>query len=117
MPPMYGPRGTQVSRTLAQLAVLGWRPTTVCLAPRRGGPHWPGGTPIDPPAGVELLRVPSPEEWLLMRAAFRIAPSFRAHPDASRVWVPRAARAASRAVASGEHAGLLSFAQPWSDHL
>jgi len=114
---MYGPRGTQVSRTLAQLAVLGWRPTTVCLAPRRGGPHWPGGAAIDPLAGVELLRVPSPEEWWLVRAAFRAMPALRNVPDAARVWVPRAVRAAARAAAAGEYAGFLSFAQPWSDHL
>jgi glycosyltransferase involved in cell wall biosynthesis len=117
MPPMYGPRGTQVSRTLAQLAVLGWRPTTVCLAPRQGGAHWPGGAAIDPPRGVELLRVPSPEEWWLIRATFRAMPVLRSVPDAARVWVPRAARAAVRAAASGEYAGFLSFAQPWSDHL
>jgi glycosyltransferase involved in cell wall biosynthesis len=117
MPPMYGPRGTQVSRTLAQLAVLGWRPTTVCLAPRQRGPHWRGGAAIDPPPGVELLRIPSPEEWWLMRAAFRALPALRNVPDATRVWVPRAVRAASRAAASGEYAGVVSFAQPWSDHL
>jgi glycosyltransferase involved in cell wall biosynthesis len=117
MPPMYGPRGTQVSRTLAQLAVLGWRPAAVCLAPRQGGPHWPGGAAVDPPPGVELLRIPSPEEWWLMRAAYRTLPALRRFPDATRVWVPRAARAAARAAASGKYAGLLSFAQPWSDHL
>ena len=114
---MYGPRGTQVTRTLTQLAVLGWRPTTVCLAPRQGGPHWRSGTAIDPPPGVELLRIPSPEEWWPVRAAFRGLPALRNVPDAARVWVPRAARAASRMAASGEYAGLVSFAQPWSDHL
>jgi hypothetical protein len=117
MPPMYGPRGTQVSRTLAQLSLLGWRPTAACLAPRPGGPHWPSGVTIDPPPGVELLRIPSPEEWLPLRVAFRVLPAFRRFPDATRVWVPRAVRATARAAASGEYGGLLSFAQPWSDHL
>jgi hypothetical protein len=117
MPPMYGPRATQVSRTLRQLAVLGWRPAAVCLAPRQGGSHWPGGQPIESPRGVDLLRVPSPEEWLIVRAAWRAAPSLRDFPDTARVWVGRAARAAVTAAASGEYAGLVSFAQPWSDHL
>jgi glycosyltransferase involved in cell wall biosynthesis len=117
MPPMYGPRATQVSRTLTQLAILGWRPTAVCLAPQQGGPHRPGGSPIEAPPGVELVRIPSPEEWLLVRAAFRAAPALRRFPDATRVWVPRAARAVARAAASGEYGGLVSFAQPWSDHL
>jgi len=117
LPPMYGPRATQVSRTLTQLAVLGWRPAAVCLAPRQGGPHWPGGQSIDPPPGVDLLRVPSPEEWLIVRAAWRAAPRLRDFPDAARVWVGRATHAAVSAAASGEYAGLVSFAQPWSDHL
>ena len=114
---MYGPRATQVSRTLRQLAVLGWRPAVVCLAPRQGGPHWPGGQAYEPTSGVDLLRVPSPEEWMVVRAAWRVAPALRDFPDTTRVWAGRAARAAVQAAASGEFAGLVSFAQPWSDHL
>jgi len=55
MPPMYGPRATQVSRVLGQLAGMGWRPAAVCLAPRPGGPHWFKGIASDAPAGVELV--------------------------------------------------------------
>ena len=117
MPPMYGPRATQVSRALGQLAGLGWRPMAVCLAPRRGGPHWPNGAAVDPPSGVELVRVPSPEEWVAVRAAWRVAPGLRAFPDTARVWVARAALAAARVAAASECAGLITFAQPWSDHL
>src|SRR5438552_1427631 len=117
MPPMYGPRATQVSRALGQLAGLGWRPMAVCLAPRRGGPHWPNGAAVDPPSGVELVRVPSPEEWVAVRAAWRVAPGLRDFPDTARVWVARAALAAARVAAASECAGLITFAQPWSDHL
>jgi glycosyltransferase involved in cell wall biosynthesis len=117
MPPMYGPRATQVSRTLARLADSGWRPAVVCLAPGRGGPHWPDDAPMDLPPGVELMRVPSPEEWLPVRVGWRLAPALRDFPDTTRLWVGRAARAAIRAAASGEYAGLVTFAQPWSDHL
>ena len=116
MPPMYGPRAMQVSRVLGQLAGLGWRPITVCLAPRPGGPHWPDGMG-DVPAGVELARVSSPEEWFVVRAAWRLAPGLRDFPDAARVWVPRAARAAVRIAEAGDCAGMITFAQPWSDHL
>lgn len=114
---MYGPRSTQVSRTLRQLAILGWHPAAVCLAPRQGGPHWRAGEIVEPPQGVDLIRVPSPEEWLIVRAAWRTAPRLRDFPDTARVWVGRATRAAVSAAASGEYAGLVSFAQPWSDHL
>jgi len=114
---MYGPRATQVSRTLGELARLGWRPMAVCLAPRRGGPHWPNGVAVDVPSGVDLVRVPSPEEWMAVRAAWRVAPRLRDFPDATRLWVARATQAAARAAVGGECAGLLTFAQPWSDHL
>src|SRR5712692_7379629 len=97
MPPMYGPRAMQVSRTLGQLAGLGWRPMAVCLAPRPHGPHWSNGRAIDPPPGVELVRVASPEEWMVVRAAWRVAPALRDFPDSTRVWVPRATQAAARA--------------------
>ena len=114
---MYGPRATQVSRTLGALAALGWRSTVVCLAPRRGGPHWRDGAEVVPPAGVDLVRVPSPEEWLALRVAWRVAPFFRDVPDSKWVWVERAARAARRAASQHDPAGLITFAQPWSDHL
>ena len=119
MPPMYGPRATQVSRTLGALAALGWASTVVCMAPRRGGPHWRDAEDVEiaPAPGVDLIRVPSPEEWFVLRAAWRIAPILRDVPDSKWVWVERAARAARRAATRAEFAGLVTFAQPWSDHL
>ena len=117
MPPMYGPRATQVSRTLGALASRGWPSTVVCLAPRRGGAHWRDAVDVEPPAGVDLVRVPSPEEWFVLRAAWRMAPIFRDVPDSKWVWVGRAARAARQAAMRAACAGLVTFAQPWSDHL
>jgi hypothetical protein len=116
MPPMYGSRATQVSRTLRQLAALGWRPKAVCLAPRRGGPHWLNGGSVDPPAGVELVRVPSAQERFAVRALWRIIPPLRDFPDTARVWVSRAA-AAARAATADECAGLITFGPAWSSHL
>jgi glycosyltransferase involved in cell wall biosynthesis len=117
MPPMYGPRGTQVSRTLRELAALDWRPLAVCLAPHAFGAHWRDGVPVDAPAGVELIRVSSPEEWTAVRAAWRIVPTLRDYPDSTRVWVRRAAAAAVAAARAHQCQGLITFAQPWSDHL
>ena len=114
---MYGPRASQVSATLGELAVLGWAPSVVCLAPRPGGPHWQDGAPQNPPAGVELVRVPSPEEWLLFRAARRLAPMLWRFPDDKRIWVNRAVTAARAQVSRQAFSGLITFAQPWSDHL
>ena len=112
---MYGPRGTQVSRVLGQLPSLGWRPTVICLAPRRGGPHWTEhAAPL--PTDVDLIRVPSPAEWAVMRAAFLAVPALRDYPDAGRLWVRPAAAAAMRHL-SPDNTVLITFAQPWSDHL
>ncbi len=114
---MYGPRAAQVARTLGALAAIGWRSTVVCLAPRPGGPHWLDQAPFAPPAGVDLVRVSSPEEWIILRAAWRIAPALHDYPDTKRVWVGPATRAALAAATAGKPAGLVTFAQPWSDHL
>lgn len=114
---MYGPRAAQVSMVLGELPALGWRPTIVCLAPRSGGPHWPSGVTADPPANVELLRVPSPQEWWTVRAARRFVPALRDQPDPARVWIPGATRASLAAAAGRRFSALITFAQPWSDHL
>ena len=117
LPPMYGPRATQVSRTLGQLASMGWHSTVVCLDPRRGGPHWRDGVDAAFPQGVETVRVSSPEEWTLVRAAWRVLPALRDWPDSKWVWIRRAARAATEASAKTRFDGLVTFGQPWSDHL
>jgi hypothetical protein len=117
MSPMYGPRAAQVSATLSELAARGWSPTVVCLAPRRGGPHWPDGPVSEPPSGVELIRIPSPEESLAWRIISRIVPVIRGFPDEKRLWIKRACDAIDRAVANRTFSGLITFAQPWSDHL
>src|SRR5437762_11553106 len=117
MPPMYGPRATQVSRTLGALVPLGWQPTVVCLDPRRGGPNWRDGLDIAPPPGVDVVRVKSPEEWMIVRALRRVLPALRDRPDSKSVWINRAADAAVAAAGRASFDGLVTFAQPWSDHL
>src|SRR5262245_45858898 len=113
MPPMYGPRATQVSRSLEELGRHDWRTTVVCLAPKRGGPHWPDGVAPDPIESVTVARVRSPEESFVARALFRVAPTLRGVPDEKRLWVPAAVRACERIVANEAPIGLISFAQPW----
>ena len=117
MPPMYGPRATQVSRTLGALTGCGWESTVICLDPRRGGPNWPDGADATMPPGVTAIRVKSPEEWLITRTLWRLMPRLRDRPDPKWVWVRRASRAAIDESANGTFAGLVSFAQPWSSHL
>jgi hypothetical protein len=120
MPPMYGPRGAQVARTLGALVPLGWQPTVVCLDPRPGGPNWPDAVPgrdVALPQGIDARRVRSPEEWTVVRAMWRVLPSLRDRPDPKWVWIHAAAVAAKRLAAAVQFNGLVTFAQPWSDHL
>jgi hypothetical protein len=117
MPPMYGPRAMQVSRLLGALTPLGWRSTVVCMDPRRGGPHWRDGVDAVLPEGVDALRVASPEEQTLVRAARRLFPSLRHSPDPQSGWITPASSAALAHASSTRPAGVVSFAQPWSDHL
>ena len=120
---MYGPRGTQVARTLAALVPLGWTTSVICLDPRPGGPHWrdgvasAAGVDIALPDGIEAVRVASPEEWTIVRAAWRLMPALRDRPDSKWVWIDRAAGAAEARAAATHYDGLVTFAQPWSDHL
>src|SRR5262245_32610654 len=117
MPPMYGPRATQVSRSLEELGRHDWDTTVVSLAPRRGGPHWPDGVRPASIESVSVERVPSLEESLAARVLFRVAPVLRNFPDEKRLWVAPAVRVCERIVANEHPMGLISFAQPWSDHL
>ena len=114
---MYGPRAMQVSRLLGALTPLGWQSRVVCMDPRRGGPHWPGGVDVAPPEGVELVRVASPEEQAIVRVARRMFSSLRSSPDPQSVWIEPATSAALADARSALPSGLVSFAQPWSDHL
>ena len=113
---MYGPRAFQVSRLLSRLPALGWQTTVVCLDPRRGGPHWRDGAGPSMPAGVDLVRVPSAEESLPFRIAARLSARLRDRPDRSWPWIAPATAAAVD-IGKSDVAGVISFAQPWSDHL
>jgi hypothetical protein len=95
----------------------GWQSTVVCLDPRRGGPNWRDGKDAQLRHGVQAVRVSSPEEWTAVRALWRLMPSLRDRPDSKWVWVKRAAAAAEAAALRTHFDGLITFAQPWSDHL
>jgi glycosyltransferase involved in cell wall biosynthesis len=69
------------------------------------------------PAGVTLVPVPSPEERLVFRALWRMVPPLKLLPDEKWVWIGAAARAAQRLATERRFDVLVSFAQPFSDHL
>jgi glycosyltransferase involved in cell wall biosynthesis len=119
MPPLSGPRAVQVTRSLCQLATLGWHARVVCFGARSA--RYQQDYQVSPEAesggAVRLIRVPSPEEWLAVRALWRVCPPLKHLPDEKRVWIGRALTASRRALAEQPADLLVSFAQPWSDHL
>jgi glycosyltransferase involved in cell wall biosynthesis len=119
MPPLSGPRAVQVSRTLKHLVPLGWNSSVVAFGPRstRYNQDQELAGRLSVPAGVTLVKVPSLEEQFLFRTLWRVLPPLKLLPDEKWVWIRAAARAATRLAAEQKFDVLVTFAQPWSDHL
>lgn len=119
MPPLSSPRAVQVSRTLKHLVPLGWTSWVVCFGPRSQRYHQDHALAarLRAPQGVTLVPVPSREERLFFRALWRICPPVQQLPDAQWVWIADAAHAAQRLAAERQFSALVSYGQPWSDHL
>jgi glycosyltransferase involved in cell wall biosynthesis len=119
MPPLSGPRAVQVTRTLAALPEYGWRSRVICFGPRSNRYHQDHRVSLEALSGgqASLVPVPSPEEWLVFRALWRLVPPIKHFPDEKRVWIPAALQAARKAIAATPVHLIVSFAQPWSDHL
>jgi glycosyltransferase involved in cell wall biosynthesis len=119
MPPLSGPRALQVSRSLKHLVPLGWESSVVCFGPRSSRYNQDADLAerLRTPDGVTLVPVPSLEERAPFRALWRIVPPLKLLPDEKWVWIGAAARAARALNSRRRFDALVSFAQPWSDHL
>lgn len=119
MPPLSGPRAVQVTRTLRELAILGWRARVICFGPRstRYNQDYEVQLEAETDGAITRVKVPSPEEWFVFRALWRACPPLKLMPDEKRIWVGRALAAARRTLAAKPADLIVSFAQPWSDHL
>jgi glycosyltransferase involved in cell wall biosynthesis len=119
MPPLSGPRAVQVTRSLCQLGALGWQSRVICFGARsnRYQQDYAISAETESDGAVRTIKVPSPEEWLLVRALWRLCPPLKHLPDEKRVWIGPARAAARRALAAQPADLIVSFGQPWSDHL
>ena len=119
MPPLSGPRAVQVTRTLLALGERRWRSRVICFDAQ--SQRYQQDHLISPEAlsggTVRRLPVPSPEEWILFRALWRVLPPLKHLPDEKRVWVPSATAEGRRALSEEPADVIVSFGQPWSDHL
>lgn len=119
MPPLSGPRAVQVTRTLAALGELGWRSRVICFQPRSDRYQQDYRVSLEELSRGAAVRLPvsSPEEWFLVRALWRALPPLKHIPDEKIVWMPSALAEARRALAEEPADVIVSFAQPWTDHL
>lgn len=119
MPPLSGPRAVQVTRTLVSLATLGWRSRVICFDAASDRYQQDHRVLVETLSGGAVTRLPvrSPEEWLLFRALWRVCPPLKHLPDEKRVWLPSAVAEGRRALREAPADLIVSFAQPWSDHL
>ena len=117
MPPLSGPRAVQVSQTLNALVPLGWESSVICFGPRSNRYGQDQALAAGSRRGVTRLPVPSLEERFAFRALWRLVPRLKIMPDEKWVWIRAAVRAARRAASERRFDVLVSFAQPWSDHL
>jgi len=119
MPPLSGPRAVQVTRTLVALGERGWRSRAICFDPQ--SQRYQQDHLVSPEAlsggAVQRLPVSSPEEWMFFRALWRVMPPLKHLPDEKRVWVPSAIAEGRRALTEEPADVIVSFGQPWSDHL
>jgi glycosyltransferase involved in cell wall biosynthesis len=119
MPPQSGPRAVQVSRTLREIAKYGWHTDVICFGARstRYYPDPELAARLNLPPEVTRVPVPSLEERLPVRILWRVCPPLKRLPDEKRVWIGAATRAGLSTSTSRPPNAIVSFAQPWSDHL
>jgi glycosyltransferase involved in cell wall biosynthesis len=119
MPPLSGPRAVQVTRTLSALPEHGWHSRVICFGPRSNRYHQDFRVSLEALSGgrATQIPVPSPEEWFIFRALWRLVPPVKHFPDEKRVWFNRALIAARGAIAATPADLIVSFAPPWTNHL
>jgi glycosyltransferase involved in cell wall biosynthesis len=119
MPPLSGPRAVQVTRTLTTLGEFGWTSRVICFDPASDRYQQDYRVPVETRSAGMVTRLPvrSPEEWLLFRALWRVAPPLKHLPDEKRVWMPAALAEGRRALKEMTPDVLVSFAMPWTNHL
>ncbi len=104
---------------LTALGALGWHSRVVCFGPRSERYQQDYRIPVEDSSNGTVIRLPvtSPEEWLFFRALWRLCPPLKHQPDEKRVWLPGALAEARRTLRDEPADVIVSFAQPWTDHL
>lgn len=118
MPPLLFPRSIQVARNFKGLKELGWETVVLCVAPQavknakldsaleaRYSPYY---------RAVSVDSDESAWTWRFLRRAFFL---FDQSPYFQRTWMKNAVQKAKALLAAEKFSAIVSYAQPWSDHL
>ncbi len=119
MPPILSPRSIQVPRTLKALARLGWETTVLCADPIAARGYFTtddtlaeiydgtySSVTVQPPAWLKLLLRSGPGHRLLVKSGL-----------SEPAWKRWAIRTGLRLRRSGVFQALITYGQPWVDHL
>jgi len=119
MPPLPFPRSIQVARSLKYLALNRWESVVVTVDPMSVGGSAYSDLSLESLYAryYRLVLVKSVERWLPLRLMWGLLPSLMWLPDAKRVWVGGAVRATRNLLVERNRSALISFGQPWSNHL
>lgn len=119
LPPILGARAVQVGRTLHALATRDWQVTVITVDPHS---VWPR-----PRLDLELaanylkhlnvIRVPAPKSQVFTTLLRTLFPSRALMPDDQAIWGRSVVDQVRQDLANSSYDCLLTFGQPWSDHL
>ena len=114
MPPMLFPRAIQVARLLKNLQEWGWESTALCANPTAIS----GDLTID-----SSLEQAYQQGFRVVRVAPRLNPYLprqilkRFFPIENYAWIKNAVRMARQELAARNYHAMISFSEPWWDHL
>lgn len=118
MPPLIFPRSIQVARILKYLAVAGWHSTVISVSPNSLRKIQIDAFLEGRYAGYfRTIHLNSPDEHWMWRPIWHLFTMLGLLQDQKWVWVKRAIRAARKLLEVETFSAIISFAQPWSDHL
>jgi len=119
LPPLLNPGAIQAGRILKNLGSFGWRTTVIGVNPASLGKRILSDPSLSdlPGDGCRVVRVDSPF-WRKILAHLTGPGSWPGPlPDLEAGWAKRAVREADRLLSLEGYSALITFAQPWSDHL
>ena len=119
MPPLLFPRSVQIQRVLGNLAVLGWDSSVVTVDPESISKKVSRDNALVSlyPDSYRAELVPTCEDWIAVKAFFRLLPFFGKIPERQRVWIHHAVKRSMACIKENSFDAMITWANPMADHL